>query len=118
MHTFKSLLLAGSLLTLSVAAFAADKLFSRPDLAAANTLRERALADQTAWQLVESLTTEVGPRPAGSTGDKAAIGWAQRQMERLGFANVRAVEVTVPHWIRGEAACAVLAPWPQNMPVL
>jgi hypothetical protein len=118
MHTFKSLLLAGSLLTFSIATFAADKLLSRPDLAAANTLRERALADQTAWQLVESLTTEVGPRPAGSTGDKAAIGWAQRQMERLGFANVRAVEVTVPHWIRGEAACAVLAPWPQNMPVL
>ena len=66
--------------------------FTRADLAAAATLRERALADATAYRLVESLTTEVGPRPAGSPGDKAAVAWALREMQRLGFANVRTVE--------------------------
>src|SRR5690349_16336122 len=73
---------------------AADKprTFDRADLTAANTLRDRALADDTAWQLVSSLTTEVGPRPAGSAGDKAAVLWAQRQMQRLGFSNVHTVE--------------------------
>jgi hypothetical protein len=108
------------LLTLFTTATAADKApaFARSDLAAAATLRERALEDPTAYQLIESLTTEVGPRPAGSPGDKAAVAWAVREMTRLGFANVHTVEAMVPHWIRGEAKFAVLAPYPQSMPTL
>ena len=110
----------GLLLTFFTPATAADKppAFTRADLAAAATLRERALADATAYQLVESLTTEVGPRPAGSPGDKAAVAWALREMQRLGFANVHTVEAIVPHWERGEAEFAVLAPFPQTMPTL
>ncbi len=118
MRTSKSLLLTGSLLSCFATVFAAEPLLSKADLTAANTLRERALADPTAYQLVESLTTEVGARPAGSTGDKAAIAWGLRQMIRLGFSNVRAAEVVVPHWVRGDAECAVLAPWPSSMPTL
>jgi len=108
------------LLTLFTTATAADKApaFARSDLTAAATLRERALEDPTAYQLIESLTTEVGPRPAGSPGDKAAVAWAVREMTRLGFANVHTVEAMVPHWIRGEAKFAVLAPYPQSMPTL
>jgi len=108
------------LLVFFTAASAADKTpaFTRADLAAAATLRERALSDSTPYQLVESLTTEVGPRPAGSSGDKAAVAWALREMKRLGFANVRTIEATVPHWVRGEAQFAVLAPFPQDMPTL
>jgi hypothetical protein len=109
---------AALLLTFAAAATAADKpsAFSRSDLAAGTTLRERALADGTAYQLVSSLTTEVGPRLAGSPGDKAAVAWALREMQRLGFSNVRAVEAVVPHWVRGDAEFEVLAPWPQSMP--
>jgi carboxypeptidase Q len=118
MRTFKSLFITVSLLSGLSSTFAADKLLSKVDLAAANTLRERALNDTTAGQLVESLTTEVGARPAGSAGDKAAIQWGVREMKRLGFSNVRTMEVTVPHWVRGEAECAVLAPWPVNIPTL
>ena len=39
-------------------------------------------------------------------------------MQRLGFANVHTVEAIVPHWERGEAEFAVLAPCPQTMPTL
>ena len=92
--------------------------FSRADLAAAATLRERALADATAYELVESLTTEVGPRLAGSPGDKAGVAWAVREMKRLGFANVRTSDAPVPNWVRGDADLAVVAPWPQPMPTL
>ena len=46
------------------------------------------------------------------------MAWAQREMQRLGFENVRTMDVTVPHWVRGDAQFAVLAPWPQPMPVL
>lgn len=113
-------LIIASLLSLIVASHAENhgNSFSRADLDAAATLRERALSDSTAYQLVESLTTEVGPRPAGSPGDRAAVAWAQREMQRLGFANVHTVPVAVPHWVRGEAEFSVLSPWPQTMPTL
>jgi carboxypeptidase Q len=108
------------LLSIIATATAADKpqSFTRADLTAATTVRERALTDDTAWQLVSSLTTEVGPRPAGSSGDQAAIAWALREMQRLGFSNVHTVETMVPHWVRGEAEFQVLSPWPQQMPTL
>ncbi len=107
-------------LTLCSTASAAEQAqnFTSADLAAATTLRERALGDSTAYGLVESLTTEVGPRPAGSPGDKAAVAWALREMQRLGFANVRTIEATVPHWVRGDAEFEVRAPYPQSMPTL
>lgn len=112
-------LLAAAFLGLFVTAHAAEKpTFTREDLAAAASIRERALADDTAYELVSSLTTEVGPRPAGSAGDKAAVVWAVREMQRLGLANVRTMDVTVPHWVRGEAEFSVLSPFPQTMPTL
>ncbi|HEX6639109.1 MAG TPA: M28 family peptidase [Steroidobacteraceae bacterium] len=113
-------LFASFLLAFLSAATAADKsqAFSRADLAAAASLRERALTDGTAYQLVTSLTTEVGPRAAGSSGDAAAVAWALREMQRLGFSNVHTVETMVPHWVRGEAEFEVLAPWRQSMPTL
>jgi carboxypeptidase Q len=108
------------LLSFMVAATAADKpaAFSRTDLQAVDTLLERALADPTAYQLVESLTTEVGSRLSGSSGDKAGVAWAVREMQRLGLANVRTSDAFVPNWVRGEAEFSVLAPWPQSMPTL
>ena len=39
-------------------------------------LRDRALADDTAWKVVESLTTDVGPRLAGSEAVARAVQWA------------------------------------------
>jgi carboxypeptidase Q len=116
----KSRIFAVPFLLCTAMAGAADKpqAFTRDDLSSAHSLREKALADTTAYQLVESLTTEVGPRPAGSAGDKAAVAWGLREMQRLGFANVHTVPAVVPHWVRGEAEFAVLSPWPQSMPVL
>jgi hypothetical protein len=120
MPASKTLILVGTLLTFLASASAAEKSpsFSKADLAAAGQLRERALGDATAYELISSLTTEVGPRSAGSSGDKAAVAWGLREMQRLGFANVRSMDVTVPHWVRGEAEFSVLAPWPQSMPTL
>ncbi len=92
--------------------------FSRADLDAARALLKRAQGDSTAYQLAESLTTEVGPRFSGTPGDRAAVVWAQAQMRRLGFENVHTQEVDVPQWVRGQAEFAVLAPWPQPMPTV
>ncbi len=45
------------------------------DPQAAAQLRDRALGDGTAWNILESLTTEVGPRPAGSPAAARACDW-------------------------------------------
>ena len=100
----------------AVASLAAEP-FDADTLAEARALRERALADDTAYELIRSLTTEVGPRLAGTPGDARAVAWAVAKLEALGFANVRAEPVTVPRWIRGEARAEIVAPWPQPLVV-
>ncbi len=62
-----------------------------PDDVRANavTLRDLAMRDTIAYELLESLTMEVGPRSAGSAGDAAAVAWAVQMMKGLGFQNVR-----------------------------
>ena len=79
------------------------------------TLQARAIDDPRAYELVASLTTEVGPRPAGSTGDRAAVAWALTKLRELGFHNVRAESVEVPHWERGTLEAEVLEPFPQKL---
>ncbi|MHC4946088.1 MAG: M28 family peptidase, partial [Planctomycetota bacterium] len=76
----------------------------------ATALREQALEESKAYDHLASLTTEVGPRFTGSDNDWRAVEWAQRKLKELGFSNVRAEEVEVPCWQRGEAAGEVTYP--------
>ncbi len=80
---------------------------------AAAGLRDSALQGTRAYELVRSLTTEVGPRLAGSPGDARAVEWGLRTMKALGFQNVRAEKATVPRWERGAESGEIVAPWPQ-----
>jgi carboxypeptidase Q len=81
----------------------------------AATVRDRALASPGAYELLAALTTEVGPRFAGTAGNQRAVEWARRKLEELEFDQVWTEEVTVPHWVRGEAAGEIVAPWPQKV---
>lgn len=91
------------------------KPFSDAELTAAAALRDRALRGTGAWETMASLCTEIGPRLAGSEGDRAAVAWALARLNELGFKNVRAQNVTVPHWVRGTVRVAVTKPWPQTL---
>ncbi len=87
-----------------------------PEIASvAGKLRSEALAGTRAFEIVRSLTFEVGPRSAGSAGDARAVDWAVKKLKALGFENVRAEPVEVPHWERGKNAGSILAPWPQTV---
>lgn len=99
-------------LLLSLPAMAA---LDKTDLAAARELRDRALKSPLAYELAASLTTEVGPRLAGTAGDRAAVAWATRQFERLGLQNVTRMDVVVPRWVRGTAALAIVEPFAQTL---
>ena len=63
-------------------------------------LREQALQDGTAWQVVESLTTEIGPRLAGSEADARAVRWAEARFKALGYDKVWLQPVSFPKWVR------------------
>ena len=84
-------------------------------MAAAAAIRDTAAHGSGAFAIVRSLTVEVGPRPAGSQGDRAAVAWALAQMQDAGLANVHAESVTVPHWERGTADVRLLEPYPQKL---
>lgn len=74
-------------------------------MARAATLRDAALRDDTGWKVVESLTTEVGPRLAGSEADARAVEWAKAKFRALGYDKVWSEPVTFPKWERrGESA--------------
>ena len=79
-------------------------------------LRERALFDNLSVDIVESLTTEVGPRRVGTSGDRRAIAWAEAKFRELGFDRVWTEEFPVPHgWIRGEAKAEIMSPYQQHL---
>ncbi|HEX6928466.1 MAG TPA: M28 family peptidase [Gammaproteobacteria bacterium] len=90
------------------------------DLVRANVaaLQSRAKESPRAFDIVASLTTEVGPRSAGSSGDRAAIAWALMKLRELGFENVHAEPVEVPHWERGTLTAEILEPFPQTLNAL
>ena len=95
---------------IALPALAAERETRIPDasLEVASTLRETALADDTAWKLVESLTTEVGPRPAGSAADLRAVKWAEAKFRSLGYDTVRLQPVAVRRWVRRSERAEVL----------
>ena len=86
-----------------------------PDKVAA--LREAALKDEYAWDIVEGLTTEVGPRLAGTEAEARARDWAVRKLTEMGFANARVETFDMPVWVRGRESAEILAPFPQPLVV-
>ena len=62
---------------------------TRESLAHAEMLRAQAMAGSNAMAIVTSLTTEVGPRLAGSEAEARARVWALNTLTEKGFANVR-----------------------------
>ena len=85
------------------------------DMTRVEGLRDAALKDDLAWDIVEDLTTEVGPRPAGTPQEARAREWAVTRLKALGFSNVRTDAFTMPVWIRGHEHAEILAPYPQPL---
>jgi hypothetical protein len=89
-----------------------------PVLATAVQLRDAATKGSGAYAIVESLTTEVGARMAGSEADARAVRWAEARFKALGFDRVTLEPVTFPLWRRGDESAEVLSPAPQKLSLL
>ncbi|HUH90360.1 MAG TPA: peptidase M28 family protein, partial [Lysobacter sp.] len=74
----------------------------------ATQLRQTALASDLGYRITESLTTEIGPRLAGSEADARAVAWAKAKFEQLGYDKVWAEPVTFPKWERHSESAQVL----------
>jgi len=105
------------LLAAPCAAQAAGTSLSPKAIEVATDLRQRALADDTAWKVTESLTTQVGPRMAGSEADARAVAWARAKFKELGFDKVYVEPVSFPKWERRSEHAQVVGANPQPLHV-
>lgn len=81
-------------------------------------LRDSALnGDTLAWEITEGLTTEIGPRLAGTEAEARARAWGVERLTRLGFSNVRVESFDMDVWVRGEERAEILSPFPQPLVV-
>jgi hypothetical protein len=106
--------LTSSLLILA-ACDSQDPIFSKEEIKTAQSLRDTALKENVAYELLESLTTEIGPRMVGSANEERAILWTIDKLISLGFDKVYTEPVTVPRWVRGAAEAKIISPFPQAM---
>ena len=90
---------------------------SRESLAHAEMLRAQAMMGSNAMAIVTSLTTEVGPRLAGSQAEARARVWAIKTLTEKGFANVRNEPFEMNAWERHEEGAEILTPYPQPLAV-
>ncbi|MHA4837205.1 M28 family peptidase [Sphingopyxis sp. MSC1_008] len=71
-----------------------------------------------AWSITEDLTTEIGPRMAGTEAEAAARRWAVARLQTMGFANVREEPFEMPVWVRGTEEAWLTSPFlPQKLAI-
>lgn len=86
--------------------------------AGAKAVAGQALTDPTAWKVLESVTTEIGPRPVGTEAMVRARDWGVATLKALGFQNVHVEPFTTPAWTRGPESAWVVGPYPQKLHIL
>jgi len=99
---------------LSLACLAALPAFAATDntplpadaLATAAKLRDAGMAGDatdgsSAYDIVESLTTEIGERLAGTPPAERAVEWAKAKFKAFGYDKVYTEPVTFEMWTRG-----------------
>lgn len=80
-------------------------------------LIDRALEDDLAWDVLESLTTEIGPRLGGSDAEARARDWGAEKLQDLGFKNVRIETFEMPYWERVKEHAEITAPFAQPLSI-
>jgi Zn-dependent M28 family amino/carboxypeptidase len=69
-------------------------------------------------EIVTSLTTEIGPRRAGSDAERRAAEWARQRFEKMGFDKAWVETFPLPHgWKRGIEKAEITSPSPQPLAV-
>ena len=99
-------------------ALGAGQAAADPLRSGAEAVRDRALKDPTAYDYVESLSVEVGPRLAGSEAAARARDWAVAKLTSLGFAKVHVEPFPITAWLRGPEEAEIVSPRPQKLAII
>ena len=106
------------LLALASTAFAATSVAATPPPPPPSAAELAQQGDDIAWDITEDLTTEIGPRLAGTEAEAAARRWAVARLTAMGFANVREEQFDMPVWVRGEETASLTGPFlPQKLAI-
>ncbi len=92
--------------------------FDEATLETVHALSDTALESDLAYEITRSLTTEIGPRLAGTGQEARARDWAVAQLTELGFENVRVETFDLDLWTRGESVfeeVSITSPYPQHL---
>ncbi|BFT30962.1 M28 family metallopeptidase [Alteromonas sp. D210916BOD_24] len=81
----------------------------------AEMLIDNALNSDLGYRIVESLTTEIGPRLGGSEAEQRARDWGVALGKQLGFDRVSMEPFTMPFWDRGHLHIALTSPYTQPL---
>lgn len=81
-------------------------------------LKTHVSQSSLSYQLIESLTTEVGARMVGTPASDKAVKWAVDKMQSLGFDKVWTEESTTTLWQRGDLQASIVAPYPHDIVAL
>lgn len=98
-------------------ALADDPALAAKDRAAIDRLIAKAEGDSRAYDILESLTTEVGPRLGGGEAEARAREWGAAKMKAMGFKNVRIETFEMPAWSRISESASIVSPFPQSLRV-
>ena len=93
----------------------AEKALDQKQIDTANQLIQEALKSPLGFDIVESLTTEIGPRLGGSEAEKRARDWGVELGQSLGFDRVVIEEFDMPFWDRGELRLKITSPYEQEL---
>ena len=78
-------------------------------------LADIALNSSYGYDITRSLTTEIGPRLAGSSEELKARRWAVMKFKELGFTNIRNEPFPLNAWVRGVETAQIIKPYPQRL---
>ncbi|HSP33970.1 MAG TPA: M20/M25/M40 family metallo-hydrolase [Thermoanaerobaculia bacterium] len=80
----------------------------------AERLMASALQSSQAWETLEHLTDDIGPRLSGSRNAAIAVDWTLKRFGSWGI-DAHTEKVMVPHWVRGVERAEIVAPHPQRL---
>jgi len=87
------------------------------DAVTVQKLRNAALDDRFGYRFVETLTTTIGQRLAGTDAEARASMLAEKTLLDAGFVNVHRESFPITAWIRGRGEAEVTAPSSQRLVV-
>lgn len=84
----------------------------------ARDIIDAATNDKEAFQTLTYFVDKFGPRFSGTENLENSIDWIIKEMKKQPFDDVRAQEIMVPRWIRGEESATLLSPRKKDLPML